>query len=175
MKLTTVKQTLTLFTFFMMTTNQMMAQQVKASTQKTTFHRETKVSIAINADATIIWKLLTTADNYPSWNSTIVSIDGTISLGETIKLKSKLDVKRVFKLKIKQFEPNKKLVWGDGMGNRIFMLEKLENGLIQFTMLEKIGGIMFPLFAGMIPSFDDSFEHFAMDLKTEAEKIMHTK
>ena len=29
---------------------------------------------------------------------------------------------------------------------------------------------MFPLFANKIPSFDESFEQFATDLKTAAEK-----
>jgi hypothetical protein len=38
-------------------------------------------------------------------------------------------------------------------------------------MQEKIGGPLFPLFAGMIPSFDASFDQFALDLKNEAEKI----
>jgi hypothetical protein len=37
-------------------------------------------------------------------------------------------------------------------------------------MTEKIGGPLFPLFAKMIPPFDDSFEKFASDLKQEAEK-----
>ena len=37
-------------------------------------------------------------------------------------------------------------------------------------MRENIGGPMFPLFAGMIPSFDEFFEQFAADLKKAAEK-----
>jgi len=38
-----------------------------------------------------------------------------------------------------------------------------------FTMTEKIGGPMFPLFANKIPPFDNSFEQFTADLKKEAE------
>ena len=37
-------------------------------------------------------------------------------------------------------------------------------------MTEKIGKPLFPLFAKMIPAFDESFEKFANDLKKEAEK-----
>lgn len=37
-------------------------------------------------------------------------------------------------------------------------------------MKEKIGGPLFPLFAKMIPPFNESFEKFANDLKKEAEK-----
>jgi hypothetical protein len=36
-------------------------------------------------------------------------------------------------------------------------------------MTEKIGGLMFPFYAKMIPPFDNSFEQFARDLKSAAE------
>jgi hypothetical protein len=42
-------------------------------------------------------------------------------------------------------------------------------------MTEKIGGLMFPMYAKYIPSFDESFEQFAADLKKEAEIINQTK
>ena len=42
-------------------------------------------------------------------------------------------------------------------------------------MTEKIGGLMFPMYAKMIPSFDQSFEQFASDLKKESETIMNAK
>ncbi|MFN8400699.1 MAG: SRPBCC domain-containing protein [Anaerolineales bacterium] len=146
----------------------------KATTSKTTFSRETSVSVNIEADAAILWALLTNAADFPRWNSTVISISGKIQNGETIELKSTLDEKRTFKLKIKEFVPNQRLVWGDPMGSRVYSLEKAEKGT-QFTMSEKIGGPLFPLFAGMIPSFDESFEKFAADLKKEAETIQRSK
>jgi hypothetical protein len=152
-----------------------MAQTGKATTVKTTFHRETSVSIEIKADEAIVWALLTKAVDYPRWNSTVVSIDGSIALGEKIKLKSTLDTNRTFKLKIKEFEVNSKLVWGDGQGNRIYTITNNGNGKVIFTMDEKIGGALFPMYAKMIPPFDQSFEQFASDLKKESEKIMNTK
>jgi hypothetical protein len=144
----------------------------KAATTKTIFSRETAVSIAIQADASIIWSLLTNANDFPRWNSTVVSIGGNIALGETIQLISTLDPKRTFKLKVKEFEADKKLVWGDAMGNRVYTLTKNDQGHTVFSMTEKIGGLMFPLFSGFIPPFDASFEQFAADLKKEAESIM---
>jgi hypothetical protein len=42
-------------------------------------------------------------------------------------------------------------------------------------MTEKIGGPLFPLFAGYIPPFDESFERFAADLKKESEAIQRSK
>ncbi len=151
------------------------AQSGKATTVKTTFSRETSVSIDIKADAAIVWALLTKAQDYPRWNSTVTSIEGNIALGGKIKLKSVLDAKRTFKLTVKEFVPEKRLVWGDGQGNRVYTISKNENGTVTFTMTEKIGGLMFPMYASMIPSFDQSFEQFARDLKGEAETIMNSK
>jgi uncharacterized protein YndB with AHSA1/START domain len=148
------------------------ASNGKATTVKTTFSRETSVSIQIKADAAIVWNLLTNASRYPKWNSTVTSIEGNIALGETIRLKSTLDAKRTFKLKVKEFEPEKRLVWGSGQGNRIYTITKNTDGSITFSMTEKIGGLMFPMYAKMIPPFDLSFEQFANDLKKEAERIM---
>lgn len=146
-------------------------QEGKATTVKNTFSRETSVSISILADAGIVWKLLTNASDYPRWNSTVVSIKGEIKESGTIELKSTLDEKRIFKLKVKEVVSEKRLVWGDNMGNRVYTIEKSKGDGIVFTMTEKIGGPIFPLFAKYIPSFDESFEKFAADLKKEAESI----
>ena len=147
----------------------------KANTVKTTFSRQTAVSIDINADASIVWALLTKAEDYPRWNTTIISIVGSIAAGQKIELRSTLDPKRTFKLTVKEFEPCKKLVWGDFQGNRTFLLDSTTAGSTTVSMTEKIGGLMFPLYAGMIPSFDESFGVFAANLKREAELIMNEK
>jgi len=156
-------------------TNATIAQNSKATTVKTTFHRETSVSIEIKADPAIVWTLLTKASDYPRWNTTIISIEGNIALGEKIRLKSILDTNRTFKLKVKEFESEKKLVWGDGQGNRVYTITKNDNSTVTFSMTEKIGGLMFPMYAKMIPPFDQSFEQFASDLKKESETIMNAK
>lgn len=147
----------------------------KATTTKKTFSRETSVSTTIFADPAIIWALLTRASDIPRWNSTVTSVKGEIREGETIELKSILDEKRTFKLKVKEFVPEKRLVWGDAMGSRVYTLDKRQGGEVFFTMTEKIGGPLFPLFAGSIPSFDETFERYAADLKREAETIQRSK
>jgi len=152
-----------------------MAQTGKATTEKQTFSRTTSVSIDIHAARAIAWKLLTNAPDYPRWNSGIISIEGNIAASQVIKLKSKLAPKRTFKLKVTDFEAEKRLQWGDGQGSRIYTLTANGNGGIVFSMTEKIGGLMFPLYAKYIPSFDQSFEQFAADLKKEAETIQNLK
>lgn len=169
-----MKQIITILTF-MTLANISMAQNGTATTTKTTFSRETTVSINIDANPVIVWSLLTNASDFARWNSTIVSIEGNIALGEKIQLKSTLDTSRTFKLKIKTFEKDSTLIWGDGKGDRTYTLIPNGNGGVTFTMTEKIGGLMFPMYAKYIPSFDDSFEQFAADLKKEAEIITQTK
>jgi uncharacterized protein YndB with AHSA1/START domain len=152
-----------------------LASNGKAVTIKKTFSRETGVSIDINADKSIIWALLTNASDFPRWNSTVISIDGEIKKDGKIQLKSKLDPKRVFKLSVKEFNADDSMIWGDAMGKRVYTLKNIGQGLTNFTMTEKIGGPIFPLFARMIPSFDQSFEQYAKDLKKEAEAIAKSK
>ena len=144
----------------------------KATTTKTTFSRETAVSIQINAEQSVVWQLLTNASDFPRWNSTVVSIDGEIKQGATINLKSTLDESRTFKLNVKEVMPESRLMWGDRQGNRVYTL-KGDGPTTTFTMVEKMGGLMFPLFARFIPPFDESFEQFAADLKSEAESIQN--
>jgi uncharacterized protein YndB with AHSA1/START domain len=158
----------------LMTTLSTMAQSGKATTEKKTFSRTTTISQTIHADPTIVWALLTNASDYARWNSTIVSIESDIQKGEKIKLKSTLDPNRTFKLKVKEMITGQKLVWGDAMGKRTYTLEKKKDATV-FTMIEKIGGLLFPLFANKIPSFDEPFEQFTADLKKESEIISQSK
>ena len=160
--------------FVLMTTLSTMAQNGKSTTEKKTFSRTTSISQSIEAEPSVIWSLLTNASDFSRWNSTIISIDGKINEGEKIKLKSTLDSSRTFKLKVKEMVSEQKMVWGDAMGQRTYTLEKKGSATI-FTMTEKIGGFMFPLFANKIPPFDASFERFTADLKKEAESISQSK
>lgn len=118
----------------------------------------------------MVFNILTDASKYAKWNSTIVSLEGQIKEGEKIKLVSSLDPERTFKIKVNEIRPNDEMVWGDAMGKRVFSLSETEKG-IKFAMTEKIGNIIFPLFANKIPPFDKSFEAFAADLKKEAESM----
>lgn len=147
----------------------------KAQTIRKTFSRETSVSTTIQADPSIVWALLTHASDFPRWNSTVTSMKGEIREGGTVELKSILDEKRTFKLKVKEFAPEKRLVWGDAMGSRVYTLARGDGGSTRFSMTEKIGSPLFPLFAGSIPSFDEVFERYAADLKKEAETIQRSK
>ncbi|MDO1449903.1 SRPBCC domain-containing protein [Rhodocytophaga aerolata] len=145
----------------------------KARTVKGVFSRETSIRITIQAAPSVIWALLTNASGFPRWNSTVLSLEGEIKLGEHIKLTSILAPKRSFKLKVSEMEPEKRLVWEDAQGRRVYTLTLMEQGTVLFSMVEKIGGLLFPLYANYIPSFDKTFEQFAADLKKQAEATAH--
>ncbi|MEZ4417092.1 MAG: SRPBCC domain-containing protein [Gemmatimonadota bacterium] len=141
----------------------------KARTVKKSFSRETSVAISIGASADTVWRILTNAADYPAWTATVRSIDGEIALGRRIVLRSALDEKRSFRLTVLEALPPKRLVWGDGQGKRVFTLTPQGPNNVRFTMTERIGGALFPLYGRFIPSFDESFERFSADLKGAAE------
>lgn len=140
-----------------------------AKTTKSFFSRETAVAIDIRAKPEDVWSILVNAADYPKWNSTVTSLEGRIAVGEKIELKSILDAKRTFKLRVLELEAPARMVWGDAMGKRTYELAKKDDATVTFSMRERIGGPLFPLFAGMIPPFDDVFDKFAADLKKKAE------
>ena len=144
---------------------------MNATTTRRLFSRETEVAIDIRATPETLWSLLTSATLYPSWSSTVLGIEGQIALGNKIALRSTLDPKRTFKLTVREFQPPSRLSWGDAMGRRTYVLTPKGDGVVTFSMHEKIGGPLFPLFARMIPSFDESFNQFAADLKKKAESM----
>jgi len=136
---------------------------------------ECGVAIDIAAKPEKIWALLTTAADFPRWNSTVTSIEGRIALGEKIRVRVPLAPKRVFKLQVSAFEPGKRMVWQDGAppmfkGVRTFALSPRANGSIEFSMVEVFSGLMLPMIAGSLPDFGPAFEQYAADLKRAAEQ-----
>lgn len=146
----------------------------KATKSATTFRMDCAVSVTIQAAPQKIWALLTNAQDFPRWNSTITSIGGTIAEGEKLELRVTAAPGRTFKPKVTALEPARRMVWSDGMapmfrGVRTFVLEPQADGSTQFTMEEVFSGLMLPLIKGSLPDFAPSFEAYAADLKHEAE------
>ena len=157
-------------------TSEQISLNARASRTKTTFRMEYAVATNIQAPSKAIWALLTNAGDFPRWNSTIKSIDGNIKPGEKIKLCATIAPERTFNLAIKEFVPEKKMVWGDGMapmftGVRTFTLIPQADGSTDFRMAEVFSGLMLPMIAGSLPDFRETFERYAADLKSEAERI----
>jgi hypothetical protein len=147
----------------------------KATKTKSAFRMECAVGINVRAKAATVWKLLTEAAEIPKWNSTVTGVEGEIALGEKIALRVAVAPGRVFRPKVTELEPDKRMVWSDGAapmfkGVRTFTLTPKSDGTTDFAMVEVFTGVMLPLIKGSLPDFGPPFEQYAADLKREAER-----
>lgn len=133
---------------------------------------ETRVGITIDAPPEVVWALLTTAEGFTDWNSTLVSLEGSIELGGEVRLVPKTDPDRTYELEVSTFEPNEKMVWEDGgaafRGVRTYTLTAAGDAT-EFRMDEVMTGSMMGMIAPKLPDFRPSFEQYAKDLKATAE------
>lgn len=146
----------------------------KATTRRSAFRMEVAVGITVRASPATLWALLTNAQDVPRWNSTVQSIEGTIALGETIRLRATIAPERTFKLRVTTCVPNDLLVWQDGSplfkGVRRYMLTPKHDGTTDVTMAEVFSGLLLPLIARSLPDQGPSFERYVADLQAEAER-----
>lgn len=147
----------------------------KAVKTKGPFQMSVTVSIHITATPERIWAILTDANAFPRWNSTVKEVSGVIALGQIVSLKTTANPERTFKLKVTKADPGKLLVWQDGAapmfkGVRTYTISKQTDGSSNFMMTETFTGLMLPLIAGSLPDFRPVFERYAADLKAEAER-----
>jgi len=134
------------------------------------------VGTTINAPSSTVWQILTNAQAYTSWNTTIVSLQGDIAKDKQIDLIAKIDPDRTFGLTVSEFKPHEHMVWEDGMilglfsGVRTFTLRDRGDNTTDFTMEEVFSGGMLGMIEDSLPDFRESFSAFAADLKKHAEE-----
>lgn len=133
------------------------------------------VSKKIAASSEAIWALLTEVSAYPSWNDSVVSLEGQIREGATIELVSVVDPNRTFELRVTELSPTSRMVWSDGMplglftGTRTFEVETIDDTTCRFSMTETFEGPLAPLISRFVPDLTESFELFAESLRRAAE------
>jgi uncharacterized protein YndB with AHSA1/START domain len=133
------------------------------------------VTRTISAKPDRIWALLTDAPGYPQWNPAVLSIDGTIEAGKSIRLVSVVNPRRAFTLQVREVEPSGRMVWADGMplglfsGLRTFTLRPQGDGRTEFSMVEEYRGPLAPMITRAIPDMSESFTLIADALKQAAE------
>lgn len=148
--------------------------ELKFSQTQTAFSLTCRVVINIRAKASRVWYLLTDAQGFPRWNSTVTKIEGEIREGERIRLHVP-GTSRTFTPKISGVVPNQRMVWTGGFaplfkGVRVFELKACDDGSTDFSMEEHFAGLMLPLVRRSFPDFGPVFERYATDLKNEAER-----
>jgi hypothetical protein len=145
-----------------------------AEKTQTLFRQACSVRCEIHAPPAAIWALLTDAPAFPSWNTTVTKLDGTIALGEKLALKAAVDPSRTFTPTVTKLSPEDRMEWSDGFapmfkGVRTFTLKSKAGGVTEFAMTEVFSGAMLPMIRGRLPDFGPPFEAFARDLKRAAE------
>jgi hypothetical protein len=134
-----------------------------------------RVTRTIHAPPDVVWGLLTDASTYRDWNPAVISIEGAITPGGTIKLVSVASPKRTFSLRVASMKAPEHMVWADGMplglfrGTRTYRLDPVTDGTT-FSMSEEFTGPLSGLIARSIPDLTDSFDRFADGLKAAAER-----
>ena len=133
-----------------------------------------RVALDINAPAGRIWSLLTDADNFPRWNSTVTSVEGQIREGGRLRLRVP-GTDRTFNPTVSDVVPDTHMTWTGGFfpvfkGVRTFELKPCDDGSTEFAMEERFSGLMLPFVRGSMPDLGPVFERYANDLKREAER-----
>ncbi len=132
------------------------------------------VDAVVPASPAAVWGLLTDAAGFPSWNSTVTSIEGSIALGERLTIRVPIS-ERAFKPRVVEFEPEQRMVWQDGAapmfkGRRTFTLTPTDGGTA-FSMVEEFRGLMVPMIAKSLPDFVPVFDQYAADLVAAGAKV----
>lgn len=132
------------------------------------------VAINIRAAPQTVWRILTDAERFPTWNSTVTAIEGQIAEGEQLRVHVP-GTGRTFNPRVSGVVPEERMTWTGGFapifkGVRTFALQGRKDGSTDFTMRERFAGLLLPLVRRSLPDFRPIFESYANDLKREAEK-----
>lgn len=128
----------------------------------------------IDASPKSVWRLITDAPGYPSWNTTVDRVEGTIAPGETIKVYAKLRPGKAFPVTVEEFVADERMTWVGGMplglfkGTRTFTLTSEARGT-RFVMREAYTGGLAPLIGRTLPDLQPAFDEFVAALKHRAE------
>jgi uncharacterized protein YndB with AHSA1/START domain len=132
--------------------------------------------ISIQAPRETIWAVLTDGPAYPSWNSTITKLEGTIEKGHKLKIWTTISPGRAFPAEVSEVEPGTRMVWsfsaplGFFKGARTFTLEEKPGG-VEFHTREEFGGWMAGPITKKMPDLQASFDEWAACLKRRAEEL----
>lgn len=129
----------------------------------------------IAASPATVWSVLSDRALLASGPFGIARLDGDLRAGGRLSLVSQLVPNRAFKLKVRQFEPERLMVWQGGMpfglftGTRRFTLQQA-GAETQFAVEEVFTGAMAGMITSSMPDLQPSFDQFADALKQAAEE-----
>jgi uncharacterized protein YndB with AHSA1/START domain len=147
-------------------------------TEKTesTFSLSYRVALDVRAAPAVVFARLTDAKGFPTWNSTVTSIDGDIAVGNQLTIRVPISPDRAFTPKVVELAAPQRMVWQDGFapvfrGRRTFDVTPTSEGGCTFVMEEVFTGLMLPMIKGSLPDFRPVFDRYAADLKAACEAV----
>jgi hypothetical protein len=102
-------------------------------------------------------------------------VEGEPAPGNKLTIRSELNPKRAYPVKVIELEPNRRMAWLGGMplglfkGVRTYTLTPDGEGRTRFDMREEVTGPLLPLIWRTMPDMNDCFRQFASGLKARAE------
>ena len=128
----------------------------------------------IVADPAGVWSVLTDGAGWPTWDSGVDAVEGSITPGAKITVRSQAAPGRAFPVRVTAFEPPARLVFTGGMpmglfrGVRTFTVTAAPGGST-FRVREEYTGPLLPLIWRSMPDLGPSFMRFAEGLKAQVE------
>ena len=130
--------------------------------------------VLIQAPPSALWAILTDLPAWPSWNTTVVSTEGQVTLGARVSVTVTANPGRSFPVTVAELDEPRRMVWRGGLplglftGTRTYTLT-VEGDATRFAMEETYSGPLARAITRSIPDLRPSFDEFATCLKTHAE------
>jgi hypothetical protein len=134
--------------------------------------------IEIAAPAATVWDVLTNMERYPEWNPFITEMNGTLQVGQRLKVRIQPPGGRAmtFRPTVRSFVPERELAWLGHLviprlfdGEHRFSIQPLEEDRIRFRQEEAFRGLLVPLTQSMLARTARGFEAMNGALKERAE------
>lgn len=136
-------------------------------------------SIDVEATPEQVWSVLADATEWPTWDSGVLRVDGTVAEGSEIALTSSVAPTRAFKLAVTELRPPRRMVFTGGMPLGLFRGVRTYDvapagATTRFTMREHYSGPLAGMITRSMPDLQPSFDQFAVGLKARVEGASST-
>ena len=149
----------------------------KVLLKKDRLYRELDSWMDINASISEVWDILIDFESWENWNSFIPMVQGKFEVGKTMRIKvvSPGMKEMIFKPKIYEIEPYKRISWGGSFmifvynGMHDFLLEYIDNNVTRFRQVEKFKGPIIFLMKNMIKKTAIGYRNMNEEFKQHIE------
>lgn len=128
----------------------------------------------VAAPAERVWSIITDGAAYPSWDSGVTRVEGTIADGATITVHADVAAGRAFPVEVAFEPPGHRMTWSGGMplglfrGVRTFTLDE-EREATRLRVSEQFTGPLVRVMARSIPDLQPSLEQYVAGVRARAE------